>query len=80
MRTQYILLWLLFLPFYLFGSNEWTQLAPGLELLTIKTSKQSSEGDSKIIVIRVDPHLWGLSICRDKSAWRKIGKNSQRMV
>lgn len=77
MRTQYILLWLLFLPFYLFGSNEWTQLAPGLELLTIKTSKQSSEGDSKIIVIRVDPHLWELVFAGISQLGERLAKTAK---
>ncbi len=38
----------------------WQTLAPGMDLGTFSPSKPSRSGDSRIIVLRIDPNLWSL--------------------
>ena len=38
----------------------WQSLAPGMDLGTFSASRPSSSGDSRIIVLRIDPVLWSL--------------------
>ena len=38
----------------------WHPLAPGIDLKIHVVSKPNSMGDSRITVLRIDPHLWEL--------------------
>ena len=38
----------------------WQSLSPGMDLGTFSASRPSSSGDSRIIVLRIDPVLWSL--------------------
>jgi len=38
----------------------WKQLANGLDLGVLKTKKKSIVGDSRIVILRIDPKLWDL--------------------
>jgi hypothetical protein len=40
----------------------WQSLAPGLDLGTFPANQQSTSGDSRIIVLRIDPELWSLEL------------------
>jgi hypothetical protein len=41
-------------------TSGWQTLAPGMDLKVFTASKPSSVGDSRIVVVRIDPHLWEL--------------------
>jgi hypothetical protein len=41
---------------------QWQTLAPGMEIRRVQSRKQSTIGDSKITVLRVDPALWDLEV------------------
>lgn len=41
---------------------EWTRVAPGMELVWLAARQPSIVGDSKILVVRIDPDLWQLEL------------------
>jgi hypothetical protein len=50
------------LPGLVAGTNpNWQTLAPGMELTYVSTDKPRPAGDSRIVVLRIDPKLWELS-------------------
>jgi len=50
------------LPGLVAGTNSgWQTLAPGMELRYVTAREASSTGDSRIVVLRMDPKLWELS-------------------
>ena len=51
----------LFLPQCIGAGTRWQTLAPGLELGTLQTPKRSTDRDSPIIILRIDPNLWELT-------------------
>jgi hypothetical protein len=44
------------------AASEWQTLAPGMKIRRVQTRKQSTLGDSKITVLRIDPALWELEV------------------
>jgi len=44
------------------SGSDWKSLAPGMELGRLMTKNPSSVGDSRIIVVRIDPTLWQLEL------------------
>ena len=38
----------------------WKQIAPGMDIQTITAKTKSNAGDSRITVVRIDPHQWEL--------------------
>ncbi len=50
------------LPGLVAGTNpSWQTLAPGMELRYVTAREPSSAGDSRIVVLRMDPKLWELA-------------------
>lgn len=43
-------------------AGEWRLLAAGMELRSLEAKSPGAVGDSKIIVVRVDPVLWELDL------------------
>lgn len=57
-----VVLFLGLLPALVVGTNpSWQTLAPGMELGTVTAREPSSAGDSRIVVLRMDPKLWELA-------------------
>ena len=44
------------------AGSGWQTLAPGMEIRSLQSRKQSRLGDSRITVLRIDPGLWELEI------------------
>lgn len=42
------------------ASDVWQSIAPGMELGKFAASRPSSSGDSRIIILRIDPNRWSL--------------------
>ena len=42
------------------SAADWKSIAPGMDLKYIATKKPSSVGDSRIVILRMDPSLWQL--------------------
>ena len=61
-------LFLATLSFFLFPlpparpPSEWKSLAPGIDLKYVTANKPSSIGDSRIVILRMDPSLWQLEV------------------
>jgi hypothetical protein len=81
--TLYIFLWLslinLFfvLPYQWKLLDQWKLLAPGLEWTIINASQNSSKGDSRITVIRVDPSKWELLFAGTSQAGERLPKTAK---
>jgi len=57
-----VVLFLGLLPALVVGTNpSWQTLAPGMELRYVTAREPSSAGDSRIVVLRMDPKLWELA-------------------
>src|SRR5215831_13693976 len=41
-------------------ASDWKTLAPGMDLKYVAAKKPSSVGDSRIVILRMDPSLWQL--------------------
>jgi hypothetical protein len=57
-------------------TNNWQILAPGLEFQILDAGMNNSEGDSKINILRIDPHLWELVF----AGLSQSGKGSTKTV
>jgi len=54
------------------SSSDWQVIAPGVDLKFVTAKKPSSVGDSRIVILRMDPNLWqleavGISQTRESS-------------
>ena len=64
-----------------FGTNAtpdgWKQLAPGMDMQILSASKTSSEGDSKITVVRIDPKKWELVFAGISQQGERLSKTAR---
>ncbi len=44
------------------AASDWKVLAPGMDLRYVTAKKPSSVGDSRIVILRMDPRLWQLEM------------------
>lgn len=62
------------------ASDPWQELAPGLELGRLATSRPSHLGDSTITIVRIDPERWQLEVhgIDDEAATRRTARQWSR--
>ncbi|HWO56614.1 MAG TPA: phosphodiester glycosidase family protein [bacterium] len=59
-------------------AGDWAVLAPGLELGEFKAQRRTSEGDSLVLILRVDPVHWELIALTASDASRQTGNLTAR--
>ena len=57
---------------------DWTTLAPGMELVEIRTKEASRHGDSKITILRMDPEHWELDVLAISQTGDKSGHTARQ--
>ena len=58
--------------------SEWTSLASGLELGVFEAKRRSHVGDSKITVLRIDPHAWELDLVGSSRTGESSGRTAKQ--
>jgi hypothetical protein len=63
-----------FIPFYLFAQDsKWKKLDTGLHIGEFESPQKSITGDSKITIIRIDPHIYSFKLlCADELNHSKL--------
>ena len=58
-------------------TDDWLLLAPGMEYRIIMAKQKSIEGDSRITVVRIDPHQWDLVFTGRSLTGDRFGKTAR---
>ncbi|MBW6502255.1 MAG: phosphodiester glycosidase family protein [Bacteroidales bacterium] len=58
-------------------TDDWQLLAPGMEYRIIMAKQKSIEGDSRITVVRIDPHQWDLVFTGRSLTGDRFGKTAR---
>ncbi len=58
-------------------TDDWLLLAPGMEYRIIMAKQKSIEGDSRITVVRLDPHQWDLVFTGRSLTGDRFGKTAR---
>ncbi len=56
---------------------KWQTLEPGIDLAVFTASRPSSSGDSRITVLRIDPHLWELDFVGVARTGEALGRTAR---
>jgi hypothetical protein len=59
------------------SSDSWRYIADGLDIADFIVSPKASSGDSKIVVIRIDPKLWDIKLMSISETGDEKGKSAK---
>jgi hypothetical protein len=60
------------------ADEPWQSLAPGMDLGRFSASQPSSSGDSRIIILRIDPNLWSLEFIGQSLSGESKGRTARQ--